>query len=575
MNHARLADLLEKYVEGDLPDGERAELEGLLKGSPAARRYFWSYLHQHALLRKLMAEAKGRAIARRDGRRPRVFLVAAAAAGILVGLAGGVLLTSRPTAEDRSAPKPVVQAASPTRAPEEPPAPAVEERPSPAEAPPKPVEPPAPVPEKRDPRPPSPSPEERPRTEAEPPNPPAPKPPPEEIPPPAKPAPPPPKPTIVVVAQVEQVLGQARVFDAPEPRVKAGQDVLSGQGIEVAARESLVVLRCADGTRVELGPGSRMREFRDEGGKRIVLERGLLSADVSKQPAGRSMAVVTPHAEARIGGTRFVLWALPESTRLEVREGRVRVTRRDDPAAAEVGADQRLTVAKGAPLAARPARVSDDLVALYRFDTGPVDQVRDVSASGVPLDIDLKPDGGAAFKPTGLSFQRWGRISSHGPATKILQACRKSRELTLEAWVVPDKASFRYAGFLILLGDPGAPNAALLQGVSSPSSGPYQAQLRTSVSDPDRHAALSTPKNLVEGRLTHVVYARASTGQERLYVDGVPRAVGVRGGDFSAWKDDARLSFGLEWLGEYRLVAVYARALKETEVVRNFRLGVE
>jgi len=566
----RFSDLVEKYVESDLKEQERIEIEGLLKSSAEARRRFWAYLHQHALLRKLMAEAKGRTLAASAPRRG--ILIAAAAAVFVLAVVGGILLSLGP----EPAPSTPPVGAKPA-GPKETPGPvAAEARTLPAEpgkpsdSPVRSAPNPGPVPSKE------PSPTET--APAKPP--PDPKPPAEErlpVPaPPPKTAPEPPKPTIVVAAQVEQVLGQARALGGESVRLKAGQDVLSGQGFEVGPRDSLVVLRCGDGTRLEFGPATRVREIRDEGGKKVMLERGLVSADVPKQPAGKAMVVATPHAEARVQGTRFVLWALPESTRLEVREGRVRVTRREDHAAAEVGADQRAVVAKGVPLAAKPARVSDDLVALYRFDEGPFDLIRDVSGFGVPLDLELKAEGATAWKPTGLSLLRWGRIGSHGAAGKILQACRKSREITLEAWVVPDKASFRYTGYLILLGDPTSPNAALLQGVSSPSAGPYQAHLRTGAVDSGRHAPLSTPKNLVvEGRPAHVAYTRAAGGQERLYVNGVPRAAAVRGGDFSTWKDDAPVSLGLEWLGEYRLVAVYARAMKEAEVVRNFRLGVD
>lgn len=571
MDAARLSDLLDKYVENDLVNGDRAELESLLKASPEARRYFWSYLHQHALLRKLMAEARGRTLAAGVGRKEagRRFLVASAAS-LVLAVAGVLLLTSRPGPAAGPVPKLVqaAPAASPALA-----EPVLEEKPVPRPEPARPVEAAPPRPEP----PSSPPPKE-------PPGPPhvAPPPPPvrEPVPEPAPTPRPEPRvepssPTLLVAAQVEQVVGHARAAGGEEARLKAGQDVLSGQGVEVAPKDSWVVLRCADGTRLELGPGTRVREFRDDAGKRVVLERGFLTADVPKQPAARPMVVVTPHGEAQVLGTRFVVWTLPDSTRLEVRDGRVRVTRNEDAAADDVGADQRVVLAKGVPLAPKPARVAHDLVAFYRFDTGPVDLIRDLSGSGVPLDLEVKSDGGAAWKPAGLGLQRWSRIGSHGPAAKVVQACRKSRELTLEAWVVPNKASFRYTGFLVLLGDPLSPNAALLQGVSAPSSGPYQAQVRTSVVDPEKHAPLSSPRNLVEARPVHLVYARAANGAERLYVNGIPRAAVVRGGDFSAWKDDARLSLGLEWLGEIRLVAVYCRALKEAEVVRNFRLGVE
>ncbi len=565
MEKDRLHDLLEKYVENELAPADRAELEGLLKSSAEARRRFWAALHQHALLRKIMAQAQGRSMAA-EPRPKRGLWIAAAAAACVLAVLGAVLFSGAPVA-----PPPAPRVAERAEPPAPPPPP-VPERPALPEE--KSVPPPPPRIETPPPAPPPPRPEpppveERPRPEPVPPRPPAE----ERKPEPPKPPPAPPKETVLVFGEIERASGEVTVPGAG--RARAGQDVVSGQGLEVAGREGFAVLKCADGSRIEVGPATRVREFRDEGGKKIVLDRGFLSADVAKQPAGRPMLVVTPHAEARVVGTRLVLWALADASRLEVREGRVKVTRREDNASAEVGADEQAIVAKGTRLAARPARVTDDLVALYRFDAGPQDVVRDVSGAGPPLDLDLRADGNWAWKPSGLAIQRYSKVMSHGSAAKIIQACRKSREVTLEAWVVPDKASFRYTGYLVVVGDYALPNVALLQGVSTPAAGPFVAHLRTSATDHAANPALATPKNLVDSRPVHLVYVRAAGGAERLYVNGVPRAAGVRGGDFSSWADGAHLTLALEWLGEFRLAAVYSRALKESEVVRNFKLGTE
>lgn len=572
MDAGRLEDLLEKYVENELSDGERTELESLLKTSPDACRRFWACLQQHALLRRLMAESEGRALAhaesRRSGTRRGVFI---AAASVLVALGLGAVLWGlrAPSNPDPAPGFRVAEKPAARPAPEEPPKPRVEEPPA---LPPRPPKSPDPSPMPAPPQPPPPAekplrpePAPPPEPKAPEPTPPAPEPP--------RPSPAGPKETVLVFGRIERASGEVAIPGAG--RARAGQDLVSGQGLEVPGREGYAVLKCPDGSRLELGPSTRVREFRDEAGKRIVLDRGLLTVDAVKQPAGRPMVLVTPHAEARVLGTRLVLWALADASRVEVREGRVRVTRREDNVSADVSSDQQAVVARGIPLAAKPARVTDDLVALYRFDTGPVDVVRDVSGAGPPLDLEFKGDGVLAWKPTGLSIQRYARIASHGPAAKVIQACRKSREITVEAWVVPDKTSFRYQGWLVLLGDYAAPNVALMQGVSTPAAGPYLAQLRTSAPDAAGHPALASPKNLVEARPAHVVFVRAAGGQERLYVNGLPRASGGRAGDFSAWADDARLSIGLEWLGEYRLVALYSRALKDAEVVRNFKLGLE
>ena len=98
-----------------------------------------------------------------------------------------------------------------------------------------------------------------------------------------------------------------------------------------------------------------MDSIRVAEGKRVSLKQGVLAAQVSKQPAGEPMTFMTASAEARVLGTRLTLSVTPASTRLEVREGKIRVTRKDDGAAVDVAADHFIVVSKGGPLTPKPA----------------------------------------------------------------------------------------------------------------------------------------------------------------------------------------------------------------------------
>ncbi len=94
MDELRLLDLLDALVDGALDDAGRAELEELLLDSAEARRVYWEYLRQHAMVRELLMEkggsrlalgAAGRAPAvRRPKRLLIAFAVAAAAAAVLI-----------------------------------------------------------------------------------------------------------------------------------------------------------------------------------------------------------------------------------------------------------------------------------------------------------------------------------------------------------------------------------------------------------------------------------------------------------------------------------------------------------
>jgi hypothetical protein len=67
-----------------------------------------------------------------------------------------------------------------------------------------------------------------------------------------------------------------------------------------------------------------------DGGKKLVLRSGLVTATVAKQPPGNPLLLTTPNARAEVLGTRFKLNAKPEQTKLDVNSGRVQLSRGDD-----------------------------------------------------------------------------------------------------------------------------------------------------------------------------------------------------------------------------------------------------
>ncbi|HYE97590.1 MAG TPA: DNRLRE domain-containing protein, partial [Planctomycetota bacterium] len=143
--------------------------------------------------------------------------------------------------------------------------------------------------------------------------------------------------TVTVVAQIEWVQGEVHLL-TPTGRVpaKTAKALVSGHGLETGEGNAAAVVRFPDSTRLVLGAAASVRALSETAdGKRIDLVRGILEADVSRQPPGRPLVVRTHDAEARVLGTRLKL-ACGEATRLEVREGRVRLTRTQDGASVEV-----------------------------------------------------------------------------------------------------------------------------------------------------------------------------------------------------------------------------------------------
>jgi ferric-dicitrate binding protein FerR (iron transport regulator) len=201
---------------------------------------------------------------------------------------------------------------------------------------------------------------ERPTTPAAPSHPPEPPPavptpaPFEPPPAPERPAAPPEKPlTRPAVAALARVEGDVFLL-SPEGRRRAsqGQEIPEGAGLATAANGSQAVVEYPDGTRLALGVETRLA-FPPNAARRIEVHEGTVAAYVTRQPEGAEATFVTPHAEARVLGTRLTLRVTPASTRLDVKEGRVRLSRREDGASVEVGAGQYAVAGRGVSLTAR------------------------------------------------------------------------------------------------------------------------------------------------------------------------------------------------------------------------------
>jgi ferric-dicitrate binding protein FerR (iron transport regulator) len=163
-----------------------------------------------------------------------------------------------------------------------------------------------------------------------------------------------------VVAILRRVQGEVFLYtQSPADRTPArsGQTILENQAILTEGGRSSLVVDFPDHTRLEIGGDSivsSLAEKKDRTRKLVTLEQGVLSADVSKQPAGKSMILRTPQAEVAVLGTRFLLAAEKESTRLQVEEGAVRFTRTQDKQSIEVRSGFFAVAAPGKPLDPAP-----------------------------------------------------------------------------------------------------------------------------------------------------------------------------------------------------------------------------
>ncbi len=331
--------LFERYLRNELDEAGAQELGRILATEEGSRAFAefvqeWTLLGQAA--RRRVAGTRRRVSSRTSNR---------AVLGWIAGLAAAALfMIAIATPTRHPPPAPIVQA--PSAGPPKPPAPPPEADPRPAPLPePKLPEPAPPVPRPAPPEPPS-----------------IPPPPPVVTPPAPEKAPePPPRPaettTVVkpVIAVAARVHGDVRIVSAAGRRkAVAGERISPDEGVESAA-SAAVSLEFPDGTRIELGSDTVVERLLERAGKKsVVLSRGSATAVVTKQAAGRAVGMTTPHAEISVLGTQFSLTVTPDSTRLEVKEGRVRMARIPDGAAVEVSAGHGALAARGQKLESKP-----------------------------------------------------------------------------------------------------------------------------------------------------------------------------------------------------------------------------
>lgn len=148
--------------------------------------------------------------------------------------------------------------------------------------------------------------------------------------------------------------------------------------------------------------------------KRLTLSRGALHADVA--PQSSPMILTTRHAVAQVLGTRFTLIARENSTRLEVTEGRVRLSR--DRESVEVAAAEAVEARPAATLVKR--NLYEDRFTVLRRDL--LDPRKGYfSADGIPyhsietLIVDA-PDYGHLATSETMSYWLWLE-AMHGRVT--------------------------------------------------------------------------------------------------------------------------------------------------------------
>ena len=212
---------------------------------------------------------------------------------------------------------------------------------------------------------------------------------------------------------------------------------------------------------------------------------------------------------------------------------------------------------------------------LYDFGTDAGSRVKDRSGVGPPLDLLIENAQQVRRSQGALEIRGKTLIRSDKPASKIINAVRRSGEISVEAWVRTARLNQEGPARIVTLSqDARQRNFTLGQ-----EGDQLQARLRSTKTSVNGIPAVDSPrKSLVPLRI-HVVYTRNRSGQAALHIDGRRRAARRVSGDLSNWNANYRLALANElnrerpWQGTLYLVAVYNRALTPSEIAQNFQAG--
>ncbi|MBN1673685.1 MAG: FecR domain-containing protein [Kiritimatiellae bacterium] len=426
----------------------------------------------------------------------------------------------------------------------------------------------------------------------------------------------PPPAAAAVIAQVRQLRGRCTLrtaggeLDIRRTSPARRGDIVLTQGADSAAEVSL-----PDGTRFDLqadagltlgaSPPLAGRQWPVKDRHRFHLTTGRMEADVVKRPAGEPVVIATSHAEIFVLGTRFVVAAMPDATRVDMRDGQVEVVCRANARSATLSSGAHALIGETihiveAPIVHVPRPAALGPLALYTFTEGLGVLVHDVSGVGQPLNLLIADPTAVHWLPGGgLAVDRPTTIASQEPARKIAEACRRTHALTVELWIQPGHIiqpvraitkGYYPLRIVTMSAGPGACNFCVGQGYDVAASR-YVGRLRTTETGRGGEPQFYTPAGSVRIRPTHLVFTRRANGMLGVYVDAraqaltdhkldqQARARNAVPGDFSNWDPTMALtvanvtSHDRPWLGTLYRVAIYDRALAPAEIARNYQAG--
>lgn len=222
------------------------------------------------------------------------------------------------------------------------------------------------------------------------------------------------------------------------------------------------------------------------------------------------------------------------------------------------------------------SRVSNGVQLLYDFKEATGKTVYDQSGIGTAYNLTMYNPKAFTWTPNGLGTNYIPYLYNSNPASKIINACKLTNELTIEVWIRPAlETQTDGSRILSLSGSTTSSNFSIYQ-----MDKYYIFRSRTTTTGSRGEPGISTAVGSASTDLVHLMFTRSKDGTAKVYMDGVEINSALISGNFSNWDSNfilqlaSELESPREWYGTFYLVSAYNRALSQAEVTENFNVGV-
>lgn len=218
---------------------------------------------------------------------------------------------------------------------------------------------------------------------------------------------------------------------------------------------------------------------------------------------------------------------------------------------------------------------------LYLFSEKSGNIVEDRSGKSPALDLTIQDPSAVTWGNNSLTVKSPTILNTLDSATRLVEACRTTEELSLELWIKPNtEHQHGPARILTLSQDAFSSNFTVGHGLSSGTATDlFDFRLRTNATDYIGRPSLSSSGGVTSNKLTHLVYTRGINGTKNVYIDGRLDSSQQSTDSVATWNSGYKIALANEfetrrpWLGEYHLVAIYCQELAAAEVAAHHSTG--